>query len=112
MERCDSIEGNSLPLCFSSFKLLKENFKIINEAEKIELEQSHTNQDFEIINHQQYFHVFNDPTTYYMEDFINSKLQPLNKCEFEDKEDNDLVSRSTMSFFSASVPFQQSYADF
>ena len=29
-------EGNSLPLCFSSYKLLKENFKVINEGNGFE----------------------------------------------------------------------------
>lgn len=30
-ENVESTRGNSLPLSFSSFKLLKENFKFINE---------------------------------------------------------------------------------
>ena len=33
-ESIESAEGNSLPLCFSSFKLLKENSKIITEAKE------------------------------------------------------------------------------
>jgi hypothetical protein len=40
-ESIDSTEGNSLPLCFSSFKLLKENLKIIIEAEECVLMQNH-----------------------------------------------------------------------
>jgi hypothetical protein len=40
-ENCELDEGNSLPLCFSSFKFLKENFKIINEGKECELMQSH-----------------------------------------------------------------------
>jgi hypothetical protein len=28
-DNSELVEGNSLPLCFASFKLLKENFKVI-----------------------------------------------------------------------------------
>jgi hypothetical protein len=42
-ESVKSTEGNSLPLFFSSFKLLKENFKIITEAKECVLMPNHTN---------------------------------------------------------------------
>jgi hypothetical protein len=41
-ESTESAEGNSLPLCFSSFKLLKENSKIIIEAKECVLMPNHT----------------------------------------------------------------------
>jgi hypothetical protein len=41
-ESIESAEGNSLPLCFSSFKLLKENSKIIIEAKECVLMPNHT----------------------------------------------------------------------
>jgi hypothetical protein len=41
-ESTESAEGNSLPLCFASFKLLKENLRIIPEAEQCVLMKNHT----------------------------------------------------------------------
>ena len=41
-ESIESAEGNSLPLCFSSLKLLKENPKIIIKERESVLIQSHT----------------------------------------------------------------------
>jgi hypothetical protein len=41
-ESFESAEGNSLPLCFSSFKLLKENSKVIIEGKECVLMPSHT----------------------------------------------------------------------
>ena len=34
-------EGNSLPLCFSSFEFLKERIKIINKAQDLEFMEKH-----------------------------------------------------------------------
>jgi len=35
------VEGNPLPLCFASFELLKEDFKIINKIEECKPMQNH-----------------------------------------------------------------------
>ena len=57
-ETGESTEGNSLPLCFSSFKFLKENFKIINEAWEFKLVENHIEffkQNDDVLYQQQYF---------------------------------------------------------
>jgi hypothetical protein len=90
-ESTESTEVNSLPLCFASFKLLKENLKIITEAEECVLMQNHTD-SWETIDKklQQSSHVFNDLVACYMEGFISSKLQPL----VEDESENECVQKS------------------
>jgi hypothetical protein len=65
-EHYESTQDNSVPLCFSSFNILKKSFKIVNEAEKFKLEQSHMNQDLEIINQQQSITIFHDPIDDYI----------------------------------------------
>jgi hypothetical protein len=60
-ESTETAEGNSLPLCFSSFKLLKENAKIIIEAKECVLMPNHTDSLKQIDKKlQQYSHVFDD----------------------------------------------------
>jgi hypothetical protein len=68
-----SAEENSLPLCFVAFKLLKENSKIIIEANEFVLMQNH-NKPMEQIDKisQHSSHVFDDPITCYIEDSISS----------------------------------------
>jgi len=87
-ESTESTKGNSLPLCFASFKLLKENLKIITETEECVLMQNHID-SWETIDKklQQSSHVFNDPVACYMEGFISSKLHPL----VEDESENECV---------------------
>jgi len=63
------------PYPFSSFGLLKENYKITNEAGK----QADNN-----INWKQPSNGFGDHVTCYMEDFLSSKSQPLSNHEIED----------------------------
>jgi hypothetical protein len=70
---------------------LKENLKIITEAEECVLMQNHID-SWETIDKklQQSSHVFNDPVACYMEGFISSKLQPL----VEDESENECVQKS------------------
>jgi hypothetical protein len=90
-ESTKSTEGNSLPLCFSSFKLLKENFKIITEAKECVLMPNHTDSLEQIDKKlQQSSHVFDDPVTCYTKGFISSKLQPLVEDESENVDDEEL----------------------
>jgi hypothetical protein len=74
-ESTKSTEGNSLPLFFASFKLLKENLKIIIDAEECVFMQNHTD-SWETIdkNLQQSSHVFNDPVTCYVGGLVSSKF--------------------------------------
>jgi hypothetical protein len=85
-ESIESFEGNSLPLCFSSFKFLKENFNIITEVKECVLMKNHTD-SWEKIDKklQQSSHVFNGPVTCYIEGLVISKLQPLVKDESENQ---------------------------
>jgi hypothetical protein len=85
-ESTESAEGNSLPLCFASFKLLKENLKIITKEEECVLMQNLTD-SWETIDKklQQSSRVFNDPIPFYMKGFIGSKLQPLVEDEYENE---------------------------
>jgi hypothetical protein len=90
-ESIESTEGNSLPLCFSSFKLLKENSKIIIEAKECVLMPNHTNSLEKIDKKlQQSSHVFDDPVTCYVEGLVSTKLQPL----VEDVSENECVQQS------------------
>jgi hypothetical protein len=90
-ESIESAEGNSLPLCFSSFKLLKENSKIIIEANECVLRPNLTD-SLEQIDKilQQSSHVVDDPITCYVEGLVSSKLQPL----VEDESENECVQPS------------------
>jgi hypothetical protein len=74
-ESTESAEGNSLPLCFSSFKLLKENPEIIIEEKECVLMPNHTD-SLEQIDKilQQYPHMSDDPVTCCVEDIASSKL--------------------------------------
>jgi hypothetical protein len=84
-------EENYLPLYFASFKLLKENSKIIIEANELVLMQNHTKptrQINKILQHSS--HVFDDPITCCAEDLASSKVQPL----VEYKDENDHVQQS------------------
>jgi hypothetical protein len=84
-ENCDLVGGKSFPLCFSSFKILKEKFEVAYRAERVEL-QNHTSfleHKDNIISQQQLFHVHSDPMVLYMENFI--------EVEMHDKENNQIV---------------------
>jgi hypothetical protein len=86
-----SAEDNSLPLCFASFKLLKENSKIIIEANKLVPMQNHTKPTRQIDKILQCFsHVFDDPINFCVEYLVSSKVQSL----VEDKVENDHVQQS------------------
>jgi hypothetical protein len=90
-ESMESAEGNSLPLCFSAFKLLKENSKIIIEANECVLMPNHIDSLAQIDKIlQQSSYVFDDPVTCYVENLVSSKLQPL----VEDKSENEHVQQS------------------
>jgi hypothetical protein len=74
-ESNESIEGNYLPLCFSSFKLLKENPKIIIEENECVLMPNHIDSLKKIDKKlQQSSHVFDDPGTCYIEGIVNTNL--------------------------------------
>jgi hypothetical protein len=90
-ESTKSSEGNFLPLCFYSFKLSKENSKIIIEAKECVLMPNHTYSLEQIDKKlQQSSHVFDDPVTYYVECLVSLKLQPLVEDEYE----NEYVQQS------------------
>jgi len=64
----ESVEENSLPLCFPAFKLLKENSKIIIEENEFVLMQNHTKpmkQIDKILQHSS--QVFDVPITFCLE---------------------------------------------
>jgi hypothetical protein len=90
-ESIESAKGNSLPLCFSSFKLLKENSKIIIEADECVLRPNlivSPEQIDKIL--QQSSHMVDASITCYVEGLVSSKLQPL----VEDKSENECVQPS------------------
>jgi hypothetical protein len=79
---------------------LKENVNIIIEAEECVMMKNHTDPLEQIDKKlQQYSQVFDDLVACYMEGFISSKLHPLVKDEFENVYDDELLSKSAMSFF-------------
>ena len=83
-ESTELAEGNSLPLCFSSFEFLKENYKIIIEAKECVLIPNHTDSLEQIDKKlQQYSHVFDDLVTCYVEGLVSSKQHP--SVEYESK---------------------------
>jgi hypothetical protein len=87
---------------------LKENFKIITEAEECVLMQNHIDSLEKIDKKlQQSSHVFDDPVACYMEGFISSKLQPLVEDESENVDDDELLSKSAMSSLPTGVSLQQ-----
>jgi hypothetical protein len=102
----ESTQDNSVPLCFSSFNIWKKSFKIVNEAEKFKLEQSHMNQDFKIRNQQKSITIFHDPTYDYMEGFNSCMSQPIISCKYESKSDDGLVSKSAISLFPKDILLQ------
>jgi hypothetical protein len=68
-----SAEENSLPLCFTTFKLLKENSQIIVEANEFVLMQSHTKptkQIDKILEHSS--QMLDDPILCFEEDLVDS----------------------------------------
>jgi hypothetical protein len=73
-----SAEENSLPLCFTTFKLLKENSQIIVEASEFVLMQSHTKptkQIDKILEHSS--QTLDDPILCFEEDLVDSEIQSL-----------------------------------
>jgi hypothetical protein len=86
-----STEENSLPLCFATFKLLKENSQIIVEANEFVLMQSHTKptkQIDKILEHSS--QTLDDPILCFEEDLVNSEIQSL----VEDKAESEHVQKS------------------
>ena len=86
-----SAEENSLPLCFATFKLFKENSQLIVEANKFVLMQSHTKpmkHIDKILEHSS--QVLDDPIPRFVEDLVNSEVQSL----IEDKAENEHVQQS------------------
>ena len=77
-ENNELAKGNSLPLCFYSFKFMEERFKIINKAQEFELMKNHIEfleQNDDILYQQQYFQ---DPNA------RNHDFSPLN----DERQDN------------------------
>jgi hypothetical protein len=79
-ERSGLANENCLPLCFSSFKLLKVNHEMTEES--VESDCIHS----DIVLHEKFFiseedkqpsHTFNDPVVDYMEGYFSSYLQPV-----------------------------------
>jgi hypothetical protein len=88
--------------------MLKENFKIIIEADECVLMQNHIDSLEQIDKKlQQSSHVFDDPVACYMEGFINSKLQPLVEYKSENVDSDELLSKSAISFFPSRVSLQK-----
>jgi hypothetical protein len=101
------VEGNSLPLYFYSFELLKENFKVIIEEEECDLMKSHIDSLEQIDNKfHKYSHVFDDPVACYMESFNSQNFQLMINCKFENKIDDQMVSKITMYFVPTRVLLQ------
>ena len=71
---------NYLPLCFSSFELLKVNHEITEEAVKSDYIHSDIVLQEKIVikeEDQQPSHTFNDLVVDYMEGYFSSDLQPV-----------------------------------
>jgi hypothetical protein len=69
-----------LPLCFSSFELLKADHEIIEETLKSDCNNSDTVLHEQIViskEDQQPSHTFNGPVVDYMEGYFISDLQPV-----------------------------------
>jgi hypothetical protein len=94
---------------------LKENFKIINEAEKSDWIHNDTGLleqiDSSLMLQRPSF-VFHDPVAGYMEGFNSQNLHPLISCKYENEDGDELVFKSSMSFFPAGFSLQQSYTNF
>jgi hypothetical protein len=85
---------NHLPLCFSSFELLKENHEITEEAGKSDCNGTALHEQIVVSEEdQQPSHAFNDHVVDYMEGYFSSDLQPvLNyQLENEDEVDQEIV---------------------
>jgi hypothetical protein len=103
-ENSESVEGNSLPLCFSSFEFLKKNLKSSLNKKGCELMQGHIVSLEQIDNKlQQPSHVFHDPVACYMEGFNSQNLQPTISCKTGNIDDGQLMSEPVITFFPARV---------
>jgi hypothetical protein len=106
-------DENSLPLCFASFDLLKENFKITTKGKGCEIMQDHITSLEQTENKlQQPSHVFHDPITCYMECFNSQNFHPMISCMDINEDDGKLVPIQIVSSFSVDVLLQQSNAYF
>jgi hypothetical protein len=86
-ESIESVEGESLPLCFVAFKLLKENPRIIIETNEFMLMQDldkPMDQIGKVLKHSS--HVFGNPIAYYIKDSISSEVQPSVEDKIEDEQ--------------------------
>ena len=100
---------NRLPLCFSSFELLKVTHEIIEEAVKSDCIHSDIVLHEKIViseEDQQPSHNFNDPFVDYMESCFSSYLQPVLNCQLGNKDDSKSTSLLDMDFFPPRVSFQ------
>jgi hypothetical protein len=80
MKEVDLQMKNCLPLCFSSFELLKVNHEITEEAVKFDCIHNDIVLHEKIViseEDQQPSHTFNDLVVDYMESCFSSYLQPL-----------------------------------
>jgi hypothetical protein len=83
---------NYLPLCFSSFELLKENDEITEEQGKFDFIHNGTFLHEKIIiieEDQQPSHTFNDHVVDYMEGYFSSDLQPV--LSYQPEKEDEVV---------------------
>jgi hypothetical protein len=101
---------NYLPLCFSSFELLKVNHEIIEEAVKSDCIHSDIVLHEKIIiseEDQQPSHTFNDPVVDYMEGYFSSDLQPVINYHLGNKYDGQSTSVLDMDCLPLGFHFNQ-----
>jgi hypothetical protein len=85
-----SAEEISLPLCFTTFRLLKENVEIIVEASEFVQMQNHTELTKQINKMLEYsFEMLGDPILGFEDDFVDSEIQSLT----EEKDEGEHVQK-------------------
>jgi hypothetical protein len=81
---------NHLPLCFSSFELLKSNHEITEEVGNYDYNGTALHEQIVVSEEDQKpSHAFNDHVVDYMEGYFSSGLQPVLNCQLENEEEVD-----------------------
>jgi hypothetical protein len=86
----DLSNKNHLPLCFSSFELLKANHEITEEVGKYDCNSTALHGKIVISEEdQQLSYTLNDCVVDYMEGYFGSELQPVLNYQLENKDEDD-----------------------
>lgn len=108
-DRCELIQGSSVPFNFSSFEFLKKKFKTIIEEKDGEPMKDHII-SLETIYNKLYksSQIFNDPIDIYLDGFYSQICPPLANYDPEYRGDEDLVRQPTSMFCPVGVPLKNS----